>query len=92
MGPLERRASEQEREVQPPVSGLGRSAGRENDNQFQDSMHAVQLPVPVIPNLSRGQGADEMDDDDDDSAGEEPRVYEEPEEIAIAQGRSRRNF
>lgn len=54
MGPLERRASEQEREVQPPVSGLGRSAGRENDNQFQDSMHAVQLPVPVIPNLSRG--------------------------------------
>ena len=80
MGPLERRASEQEREVQPPFSGLGRSAGRENDNQFQDSMHAVQLPVPVIPNLSRGPGPDEMDD----SAGEEPEVYEEQDEIAIA--------
>ena len=43
-------------------------------NAPRDSLHpSVQLPFPVMPNLSRGQGSNSEDDSPD---GEEPQVIE----------------
>ena len=81
MAPLERRPGDEDRDMhqRPPfqVGSHSRNASQdaeENRNVPHDSLHAsVQLPVPVIPNLSRGQGQEDLDDEPE---GEEPQVVE----------------
>lgn len=77
MAPLERRPGDEDRGVNHrpsiqarPISRNVSQDAEENRAVPHDSLHAsVQLPVPVIPNLSRGQGQEDLDDEPE---GDEP--------------------